>query len=550
MERAKILVVDDEESPRESLRFILKDRYDVVTKADGPSGVEAFRAEGPFDAVLLDIMMPGMSGLEVLSQILQARPGTPAVMVTAITDAKPAVEAMKMGAADYLNKPFDVDEIRLIVERVLREKTLQGEVNRLRTELQTSYKFENLIGSSPAMQNMYALLQRLIDTESTVLVLGETGTGKELVARALHYNSIRKDKPFIPVHCAAIPSDLLESELFGHEKGAFTGAVQRRIGMFEAASGGTLFLDEIGEMPMSTQSKLLRAIQEREVRRVGSQETISINVRLLCATNRDLDQEVKRGAFREDLYYRINVVPIQLPSLRDRKEDIPQLTMFFTQRFAKDLNREMPQFSPQAMEVLVNYPWPGNVRELEHAVERLLVTCDANRIGVEHLPFVISQTEFATAQVATRLVAPALPRADLGEPLSVERDDVDRRLGALEQEGGAIDLTKLTDDIERRAIERALRRSGGVITEAARLLCITRRMLRYKMDRLGILHRHAPDPSVAEQPPAESPTHATAAELPAAIDLPIAESQQATESPGAVPVPTPDEFPVAAAGQI
>ncbi len=321
--------------------------------------MEALSKSEPFDVVLLDMKMPQMDGLEVLSKILQFSPTMPVVMVTAITEAKPAVQAMKMGAADYLNKPFDVDEIRLVVDRILKEKALEREVGRLRTELQVVSKFENIVGNGAAMQKVYGLIQRVMDTDTSILVLGETGTGKELVARALHYNSVRREGPFIPVHCAAIPSELLESELFGHEKGSFTGAWQRRIGMFEAAGGGTLFLDEIGEMPLGTQSKLLRAIQEREIRRVGGQETISINVRLVCATNRDLEQEVKKGKFREDLYYRINVVPITIPSLRQRQEDIPQLALHFAQRFAKELNREVPQFTPPAMDLLVSYPWPG-----------------------------------------------------------------------------------------------------------------------------------------------------------------------------------------------
>ena len=472
MAKARILCIDDEESPRESLRFILKDRYEVVTKADGKSGLEALRTEAPFDVVLLDMKMPDMTGLEVLSKILQLEPAMRVVMVTAITDAKPAVQAMKIGAADYLNKPFDVDEIRLVVERVLKERALEREVGRLRTELQDVYKFENIIGSSPAMEKVYAFIQRVMDTDTTVLITGDTGTGKELVARALHYNSGRKEGPFIAVHCAAIPGELLESELFGHEKGAFTGALQRRIGMFEAASGGTLFLDEIGEMPHSTQSKLLRSLQEREIRRVGGQETISINVRLLCATNRNLEQDVKEGTFREDLFYRINVVPIPLPALRERKEDIPQLVMHFAQRFAKELNREVPQFTAQAMERLINYSWPGNVRELEHGIERLLVTCDSNKIDVADLPFVISQSEEAATAATAKLVANSTPRGALGEKLEFDEQ--------------GFDLPKMTEELERKVIEEALRRTGGVITEAARALKITRRMLRYKMDKLGI----------------------------------------------------------------
>ncbi len=471
MSKARILVIDDEESPRESLRFILKDRYDVTLVENGPSGLAAASGAEPFDVVLLDMKMPGMDGLEVLAKIRQLHSRMPVVMVTAITETKPAVQAMKLGAVDYLNKPFDVDEIRLVVDRILKEKANEREVVRLRTELQAVGKFENIIGSSTAMQKVYALVQRVVDTETTILVLGETGTGKELVARALHYNSVRREGPFIPVHCAAIPGELLESELFGHEKGSFTGALQRRIGMFEAAGGGTLFLDEIGEMPLGTQSKLLRAIQEREIRRVGGQETISINVRLVCATNRDLEKEIARGAFREDLYYRINVVPITVPALRDRKDDIPVLVQHFAQRFGKELNREVPQFTPSAMDLLLSYPWPGNVRELEHAIERLLVTCDSNKISEEDLPFVISQAEQATAQITSRLTA-TTPHVDLGEKL--------------EFKDTGLDLPKVTEDLERRAIEEALRRTGGVITEAARALHITRRMLRYKMDKLQI----------------------------------------------------------------
>jgi len=489
MAKARILVVDDEESPRESLRMILKKRYEVATQSDGAAALEMMRKEGPFDVVLLDIMMPGMSGLEVLSKIPELAPGTPAIMATAINDAKTGMQAVKLGAVDYLDKPFDANKVEFVVDRVLKERAQEREVLRLRAELQAAHKFENIVGSGPAMQKVYALIQRVLDTDTSILILGETGTGKELVARALHYNSVRREGPFIPVHCAAIPSELLESELFGHEKGSFTGALQRRVGMFEAAGGGTLFLDEIGEMAHGTQSKLLRALQEREIRRVGGQETIPINVRLVCATNRKLEDEVRKGKFREDLFYRINVVPITIPALRDRREDIPQLVLHFGQRFAKELNREVPQFSPQAMELLLAYPWPGNVRELEHAIERLLVTCDSNKIGVEDLPFVISQAEVATAQIASRLAA-TTPNVNLGEKLKFDEN--------------GLDLPKITEDIERQAIEEALRRTGGVITEAARTLKITRRMLRYKMDKLHIASARA------DEEPAQSDEGAVA----------------------------------------
>jgi len=456
--------------------------------------LEAARPENAVDLVLLDMKMPDMTGLEVLAKILQATPHMPVVMCTAVTDAKSAVQAMKLGAADYLNKPFDVDEIRLVVQRVIKEKALEREVGQLRTQLQGNYKFENIVGSSAVMQKMYALIQRVMDTDTTVLINGETGTGKELVARALHYNSIHKNGPFIPVHCAAIPNELLESELFGHEKGAFTGAVQRRIGMFESANGGTLFLDEIGEMSIGTQTKLLRAIQEREIRRVGSQETISINVRLVCATNRNLEEEVKNGRFREDLYYRINVVPVTLPSLRERREDIPALALHFSQRFAKDLKREVPQFTPDAMESLMNYPWPGNVRELEHAVERLLVICDSDKIDVGDLPFIIAGSEPVTAAASAALAA------NEGEKFGVKDPSLTPNGKKVDFQSGTVDLTKLTDDLERAHITEALQRAGGVLTKAAKSLNITRRMLRYKMNKLGF----AP-PAGVEESEADSP---------------------------------------------
>ncbi len=453
MARPKILCIDDEASPRESLRYILKDRYQVATAATGKAGLEILQTQGPFDLVLLDMKLPDCTGLELLARIRQELPAVSVIMVTAIAEPKPAVQAIKLGAADYLTKPFDVDEIRLVVERVLRERALPRPA-----AAGADLPADDMIGASGAMRSVLALIDRIKDTDVTVLINGETGTGKELVARALHFSSCRKAGPFIPVHCAAIPNELLESELFGHEKGAFTGAGQQRLGMFEAANDGTLFLDEIGEMPLAMQSKLLRAIQEREIRRVGSSETIHINVRLVCATNRDLAASVKAGEFREDLFYRINVVPLVLPALRDRREDIPTLVLHFAQQFARELNRPAPQFTPLAMERFVYYGWPGNVRELQHALERLIITCDASPIDVAHLPPLIAATE------------PELT--------------ADRAITALAADG--LDLPKLTANLERQAIEKALQRSGGVISEAAQMLHVTRRILRYKIDQLGI----------------------------------------------------------------
>ena len=453
MPRPKILCIDDELSPRESLRYILKDRYQVATAATGKAGRDTLQADGSFDLVLLDMNLPDCTGLELLAQIRRDWPTISVVMVTALAEPKPAVQAIKLGAADYLTKPFEVDEIRIVVERVLRERALPQPA-----PATAETAVDDMIGSSGALRSVLALIDRVKDADAAVLITGETGTGKELVARALHFRSCRKAGPYMPVHCAAIPNELLESELFGHEKGAFTGAGQPRTGMFEAAQDGTLFLDEIGEMPLAMQSKLLRAIQEREIRRVGSSQTIRINGRLVCATNRDLAEAVKAGVFREDLFYRINVVPIGLPALRERREDIPALILHFAQRFARELHRPPPQFTPTAMERFVHYAWPGNVRELQHALERLMITCDADPIDVAHLP---------------PLIAVAEPEPAGGWPVP-----------ALAADG--LDLPKLTANLERQAIEAALQRSGGVLSEAALLLHVTRRVLRYKIDQLGI----------------------------------------------------------------
>ena len=461
MPRPKILCIDDEVSPRESLRYILKDRYQVATAATGKAGRDTLQADGPFDLVLLDMNLPDCTGLELLAQIRRDWPTISVVMVTALAEPKPAVQAIKLGAADYLTKPFEVDEIRIVVERVLRERALP------QPPAAPDPAPDDMIGSSGALRGVLALIDRVKDADATVLITGETGTGKELVARALHFRSCRKAGPYMPVHCAAIPNELLESELFGHEKGAFTGAGQPRTGMFEAAQDGTLFLDEIGEMPLAMQSKLLRAIQEREIRRVGSSQTIRINVRLVCATNLDLAAAVKAGLFREDLFYRINVVPIGLPALRERREDIPALILHFVQRFARELHRPPPQFTPRAMERFVHYAWPGNVRELQHALERLMITCDADPIDEAHLPPLIAAAE---PEPADGWPGPALAAAGL-------------------------DLPKLTANLERQAIETALQRSGGVLSEAAQLLHVTRRVLRYKIDQLGIA-LDAPDPDV------------------------------------------------------
>jgi DNA-binding NtrC family response regulator len=467
MGRAKILIVDDEASPRESLKMILKTQHDLVLTETAAAALKALD-EDSFDLVLLDVVLPDMSGLDLLQKIRAIDATLPVVMVTALDQAKPAIEALQLGALHYVTKPFSVDEIRIVVTHALKEAAQQRELLRLRAQVRSQYKFDNIIGASEPMKRVFAMLERVIGTDSTVLIHGETGTGKELVARAIHHNSARKDGPFVAVHCAAIPNELLESELFGHEKGSFTGAMQRRIGMFEAAENGTLFLDEIGEMPLGTQSKLLRAIQEREIRRVGGSDVININVRLVAATNRDLEADVKAGKFRDDLFYRINVVPVILPPLRERREDIPLLAHHFAGEISKRLGRvNAPQIMPQAMEILVNYRWPGNVRELEHCIERVLVTCDAEKILPEHLP--------------PQLSAP--PKNGGGET---------------GREGG---LTDIKERLEREEIEKALVRSNGVVSEAARQLRISRRSLIYKVEKFGL---KAKDFSGAWSGPSES----------------------------------------------
>jgi len=482
MEKPRILIVDDEEGARESLRMVLKPHYDACVAADGASALAVLQSGPPVALVLLDMRLPDIHGLDLLGRVQRLSPGTPVVVVTAVNETKPAVEAMKIGAVDYLTKPFDATEILRVVERELGQSAAP--------------EFENIIGNSPAMRKVYALMRQLLPTDSTVLITGETGTGKELVARALHNYGPRKAGPFVPMHCATVPSELLESELFGHERGSFTGAMQRRIGVFESANGGTLFLDEIGEMPLVTQTKLLRAIQEREIRRVGGQDTIRIDVRLICATNRNLADEVRTGRFREDLFYRINVVPVALPPLRERTEDIPQLVMHFAQRVAKELDRPVPEFTAEAMEVAKRYPWPGNARELEHIIERLLVTAYAPRIGAEQLALGPLQPRPRPAAVSECTVN---AYSNHGVPYMPQ----------IGPEVGEMDLTLWTETVERKAITEALRRTGGVITEAARLLKVTRRILRYKMDKLGIAvtSQETVPPAGAQaiqQPPAQS----------------------------------------------
>ena len=447
----KILVVDDEASVRDSLRMIFKRDYQVIMAAGADEAVEKVRNEEP-DLVFLDIILPEKNGLEALKEIRQMQSMTPVVMVTATKTVKTAVEAMKLGAHDYITKPFDVEELKLVAKKALENRDLRIENRRLQGEVEDRYHFDNIIGKSKEMREIYTTIRQIAEKNSTVLIHGESGTGKELVARAIHYNSPRKNKPFVAVNCAAIPETLIESELFGHEKGAFTDAQSRRIGHFELAHQGTLFLDEISELSLPTQAKILRSLQEREFVRVGGGTIIKVDVRLVSATNKNLEEMMARGAFRSDLYYRINVVPLTIPPLRNRKEDILLLVQHFLD---KHVGLSKKRISPEAMDILIAYDWPGNVRELENIIERIVVLSTSEVISPNELP----------ANMRTDSRVEMIKRGVLDGRISFE--DAER-------------------DFEKDIILEALKKSNYVQTKAAELLGISRRILKYKMDKYGI----------------------------------------------------------------
>jgi two-component system response regulator PilR (NtrC family) len=461
MSGVRVLVVDDEKSMRDLLAITLeKEGYDVTLADGGEAAVEAIRRDA-FDAILTDLRMPKVDGLQVLRSAKDLSPETTVIVITAVASTETAVEAMKLGAYDYVTKPFKLDEVKLIVKNALERKRLRDENLYLRKQLETQYRFENIIGKSPRIVEVFDTIRKIADSGSTVMITGESGTGKELVARAIHFNSHRRDKPFLSVNCGAIPEGLMESELFGHVKGAFTGAVSNKVGLFSAAEGGTLFLDEITEIPALLQVKLLRAIQEREIRRVGDTRDVKIDVRLIAASNRDLETAVSEGIMREDLFYRLNVIPIRLPPLRERREDIPLLVAHFLQKFGKELGKEVRGVTPEALAVLERHHWPGNIRELENVVERAIVLGAGEVLGADSLP----------------------------ESVRRERPlrgmDVD-----LPEEG--MDLEATLDGLERRYLQRALERTQGVQTKAAELLRMTFRQFRYKFQKHNLARRSGP----------------------------------------------------------
>ncbi len=455
--KEKILIVDDEQDTRYLLTEILKNGgYAVSAMSDGPSAIEEAR-KNPFNLAFVDLKMPGMDGIEVIKQIHKIDPDLMIILLTGYGTIDSAVRAMKAGAYDYITKPFPVDEILMTAGRALEHQRLQTENIILKKTLANRYKFENIIGASKSMDKMYEIIERVADSDSTVLIQGESGTGKELVARTIHFNSPRKDGPFIPINCGAIPEGLLESELFGHEKGAFTGAVATRLGRFELANGGTIFLDEVGEMPPALQVKLLRVLQSREFERVGGTKTIKVDIRILAATNQDLEEALKSGKFREDLYYRLNVVQIHIPPLRERKDDVPLLLDHFVVFFNERKKKNIQGFSSDAMKLLMDYRWPGNVREIENLIERLAILKGSGIIEAQDLPEKISTVYPITAS----------------GPISRFPDE-------------GVDLTMEINEFENRLILSAMEKANGVKSRAAHLLRLNRTTLVEKMKKKGL----------------------------------------------------------------
>jgi DNA-binding NtrC family response regulator len=467
---SRLLVIDDDDIVRDLLDGFFREKgFDVTLAADGQAGLDLLKEE-KFDLVFLDIVMPGMDGMAVLKEMSGMNISTPAIMLTALGTVKSAVDAMKLGAFDYLTKPFVLEELLLVAERALDLTRLQKENVSLKRQLKRKYDFNMLTGASPQMQKVFDLIGKIADTDATVLIYGESGTGKERVAKTIHYNSSRGQSAFVPVNCAAIPKDLLESELFGHEKGAFTGAINTRIGRFELANGGTVFLDEIGELHPALQVKILRVLQEREFERVGGTRTLKVDLRVLAATNKDLEKATMEGAFREDLFYRLNVIPLHLPPLRERQEDIPLLMEHFVTEFSRRKKKEPLRMSPEAMDCLMNYHWPGNVRELENLMERLVILNDSGTVTLTDLP--------------ERFHAIRPPAAQEGRLKGL----VPPTSMVLPDEG--IDLNSVLDEVERNLILQAMKTVGGVKSKAAAMLGLNRTTLLEKMKKKGVNYQN------------------------------------------------------------
>ncbi|HBG05358.1 MAG: Fis family transcriptional regulator [Geobacteraceae bacterium GWC2_58_44] len=450
----KILLIEDDQGTREALLILLKaSGFTMKGCASGGEALEVLSGER-FDIVISDLLLPDMNGIDILTQVKIDAPRTEVILVTGHASAETAVQAMKKGAYDYITKPLNIDELRIIIDKAVEKGELLSENVYLKKQLRDKYEFDNIIGTSQPMQQLFSRMKRIIKTDSTVLILGESGTGKELVAKAIHFNGSRKEKPFVAVNCSAIPENLLESELFGHVKGAFTGAVREKIGKFEAANLGTIFLDEIGTLPMHLQTKLLRVLQEQELERVGSNRQIKLDVRVISATNVNLEEEVKRGNFREDLFYRLNVIPVLIPPLRERIEDILPLTKHFLQKNCRAMQRPIMHLEKDALEALEAYPWNGNVRELENIIERIVALTEGDVITLRDLPANVAKSYLDGASIS---VTPS-----------------------------GIDMVQTINEIEKRMIGEALQLAGGVKARAAVMLSINRTTLVEKMRRLGM----------------------------------------------------------------
>ncbi len=455
-QRSQILLIDDEVDSCKALSVLLSQAgYRVRCCQSGEEALELLQQQN-FELVISDLLLPGVSGIDILKQIKEDSPATSVILITGNASAETAVEAMKEGALDYITKPFNFERLKIQVNKALEKNRLVMENRYLRQQLHGRYRFDNIIGTSQAMQQVFTRMEKVTATDSTILILGASGTGKELVAKAIHYNGPRKDKPFVAINCGAIPAELLESELFGHIKGAFTGAVADQPGKFETANGGTIFLDEIGDMPLQLQMKLLRVLQEHEFERVGSHQKINIDIRLISATNVDLQEQVKSGYFRNDLYYRLNVIPIRLPPLKERRGDIPQLARYFMEKICREMKRPLIHIGDDAMRAMEAYDWPGNVREMENVIERTVALTDSTLINCDDLP------------------------QDIGKPGSAAV------FSAPLVTGDGIDMNRTVAEMEKAMIMQALSLGQGVKARAAELLHINRTTLVEKIKRLGI----------------------------------------------------------------
>lgn len=460
MANENILIIDDSpEILTQFSHFLKEEGFEVETALDGQAGITKIEKRF-YDLIVTDLKMPGLDGMQVLKYVQENSPESICIILTGYGTVKNAVEAIKLGAFDYLTKPIKLDEILITLKRAIEYRNLRRENINLKNQLRKKYRFENIIGDNEKMQKIFEVIEKVADSDSTILILGESGTGKELIAKAIHYNSYRREGPFIPVNCAAIPSELLESELFGHEKGAFTNAIRTRIGRFELANGGTIFLDEIGDMSPVLQSKLLRVLQDRQFERIGGIKTIKTDIRVIAATHQDLKLAVEQKRFREDLYYRLNVIPIHLPPLRERKSDIPLLAHHFLEHFNKTKKKKIKGFTKEAMDKLIQYNWPGNVRELENTIERVVILLDGDFITPQDLP-----EKFQN-----------LTRENLSQEIIIPDE--------------GISLEEAVNEFEKKLIMQALQKTGWIKNKAARLLNLNRTTLIEKIKRQNL---HPPD---------------------------------------------------------